>query len=87
MAITSNAKKAIKSSARKRIFNIRTQRTLNSEVKTFRTYISEGKKKEAETLIPTLYKAIDKATKRGIIKKNTAARKKSRLTKSLANIS
>ena len=66
-----NAKKAIKSSARKRIFNIRTNRTLNSEVKAFRTHISTGKKKEAQALIPTLYKAIDKAAKRGIIKQNT----------------
>jgi len=29
------------------------------------------------------YKAIDKAAKRGIIKKNTASRRKARLTKSL----
>ena len=30
-------------------------------------------------MLPTAYKAIDKAMKRGVIKKNTAARKKSRL--------
>lgn len=36
---------------------------------------------EAETNLVKAYKAIDKAAKRGIIKKNTAARKKSRLTK------
>jgi ribosomal protein S20 len=29
--------------------------------------------------MPTAYKAIDKAAKRGVIKPNTAARKKSRL--------
>ncbi len=86
MAITKGAKKAIKSSARKRIFNIRAGRKLHDEVKTFRTHISNGKKKEAEALIPTLYKAIDKAEKRGIIKQNTAARKKSRLTKALATL-
>ena len=32
-----------------------------------------------EKLLPSAYKAIDKAMKRGVIKKNTAARKKSRL--------
>ncbi len=45
------------------------------------------KKEEAVKLLPKLYKAIDKAAKRGIIKKNTAARKKSRLTKLLQKIS
>lgn len=39
----------------------------------------EGKKALAE--LKTAYQAIDKAAKRGIIKKNTAARKKSRLAK------
>jgi len=87
MAITKGAKKAIRSSANKRVFNIRTTRTLNEEVKTFRTHIKEGKKKEAEQQIPSLYKAIDKAAKKGIIKQNTAARKKSRLAKSLAAVS
>jgi small subunit ribosomal protein S20 len=39
-----------------------------------------GDTKKAEELLPTAYKAIDKAEKRGVIKKNTAARKKSRLS-------
>jgi small subunit ribosomal protein S20 len=39
-----------------------------------------GDSKKAEELLPTAYKAIDKAEKRGVIKKNTAARKKSRLS-------
>ena len=45
------------------------------------------KKEEAIKLLPQLYKAIDKAAKRGIIKKNAAARKKSRLTKLIAKVS
>ncbi len=36
---------------------------------------------EAKKLLPEIYKALDKATKTGVIKKNTAARKKSRITK------
>jgi ribosomal protein S20 len=34
---------------------------------------------EAQKLVPKLQQAIDKAQKRGLIKKNTASRKKSRL--------
>lgn len=36
--------------------------------------------KGAGAMLPQLYKAIDKAAKNGTIKKNTAARMKSRLT-------
>ena len=43
----------------------------------------DRKKEEAKKLIPALYKAIDKAAKRGVIKKRTASRKKSRLVKFL----
>jgi small subunit ribosomal protein S20 len=39
--------------------------------------LKEGKKDEAAKLLPTVYKAIDMAAKKGIIEKNTAARKKS----------
>ena len=38
---------------------------------------------EAKKLLPQLYKLLDKAAKVGLIKKNTAARKKSRITKLL----
>jgi small subunit ribosomal protein S20 len=87
MAITRNAKKAIRTSARKRVFNVRRKRVLHDEVKTLQTFIKEGKKAEAEKHLPTAYKAIDKAAKRGVIKANTAARKKSRLAKAIEQIS
>ena len=74
MAITSSAKKAIRSSARKRIMNLRRKRALHDSVKSAR-----DKKGD----LATAYQAIDKALKVGIIKKNAAARKKSRLAKFL----
>lgn len=39
--------------------------------------------KEAEALVPKAYKTLDKAAKTGVIKKNAASRKKSRLMKLL----
>jgi small subunit ribosomal protein S20 len=84
MAITKNAKKAHRASQKKRIYNIRRKVALHDEVKTYRTLITQGKKEEAATYLPTVYKAIDKACKRGVIKPNTASRKKSRLTALLA---
>lgn len=79
MAITKGAKKAHRASLRKRVFNARRKSTMHDVVKNIRTLASEGKRKEAEALMPAAYKAIDKAAKRGVIKDNTAARKKSRL--------
>lgn len=79
MPITTGAKKAHRASERKRVFNLRRSRTMNDVVKTIRKHLAAGETKEAEAMMPTAYKAIDKAAKRGIIKENTAARKKSRL--------
>ncbi len=41
--------------------------------------VAEKKYKEAEALLPNIYQAFDKAAKTGVLKKNTAARKKSRI--------
>lgn len=79
MAITKSAKKAIRVSARKRVFNLRRKEAMKGVTKNFKKLIETKKLKEAETLIPNLYQAIDKAAKRGVIKPNAAARKKSRL--------
>lgn len=79
MAITKGAKKAHRASLKKRVFNVRRTRTMRGEVKETQELIASGNVKEAEAKLPTTFKAIDKAMKRGVIKKNTAARKKSRL--------
>ena len=83
MAITRNAKKAHRASLTKRVFNVRKKVALHDAVKTFRTHVTKGDVKGAEALLPMVYKAVDKAAKRGIIKKNTADRKKSRLVNTL----
>ena len=80
MAITKGAKKAIRSSDRKRVFNVRRNNTMRDVVKGIRKSIMAGEGDKAKQMLPTAYKAIDKAAKRGVIKKNTAARKKSRLS-------
>lgn len=84
MAITEGAKKAHRASLKKRVFNVRRSRTLKAELKETNELIAAGDVKGAEAKLPTTYKAIDKAAKRGIIKKNNAARKKSRLAAAIA---
>jgi len=86
MAITKSAKKRIRSSERKRVFNLRRLRTMKDNISAFLKDIKEKKTDDAEKKLPGVYKSIDKAAKRGVIKKNTAARKKSRLTKKVVDL-
>jgi small subunit ribosomal protein S20 len=87
MPITKSAKKALRASARKRIFNLRRKDAMKQVVKDVRKLLAAGRKDEAQKLLPATYQAIDKAAKRGVIKKNTAARKKSRLVSALKKAS
>lgn len=86
MAITKGAKKAHEASERKRIFNVRTNRAMRESLKDIKKKVSDGDKDGASKLLPEAYKVIDKAAKRGIIKKNNAARKKSRLSAAIKKI-
>ncbi len=83
MPITSSAKKALRVSKKKKIFNARKENKIDSMTKKFRKLVTENKPKDAEKMLPELYQAIDKAVKIKFYKKNTAARMKSRLTLSL----
>jgi len=83
MANLDAAKKSIRSDKKKTVFNLRRKRTMKDAVKKVTSLISTGNVAEAEKLIPSAQKAIDKATKQGIIKKNNASRKKSRLVSAI----
>ena len=84
MANTSSAKKAERVSERRYVFNARRKKTMKDSVKTVTKFVAAKKGKDAEKSLPALYQAIDKAAKNGTIKKNTAARMKSRLSKQVA---
>ncbi|MBI3634072.1 MAG: 30S ribosomal protein S20 [Candidatus Yonathbacteria bacterium] len=80
MAITKSAKKAIRGSKRKKVFNDRRKKTLKDTVKDIKVLVSTKNKREAQAMLSKAYQAIDKAAKTNLIKKNTASRKKSRLS-------
>lgn len=81
MPITRNAKKALRVSLRKKAVNDRVKKSLREGAKATEKLVALKKWKEAKTNLSAAYSAIDKAVKKGVIKKNTAARKKSRLSK------
>lgn len=83
MAITSSAKKAIRSSKKKWVFNLRRRDALRSATKALTKALAAKDTSTAESLLAQAYTAIDKARKRGVIKGNTADRKKSRLAAAL----
>ena len=86
MAITSSAKKALRASKKKRVFNIRRKVEIEKNVKAFRKLVIAKDKIEAEKLVPVIYQALDKAVKTGYIKANAASRSKSRVMAALAKI-
>ena len=79
MPITSSAKKALRASKNKAVFNTKRKDAISDVTKKIKKLVSTGKIKEAEAMLSSAYKAIDKAHKTKLIHKNTAGRKKSRL--------
>lgn len=82
MAITASAKKAHRASLKKHVFNVRRKRALASTTKDVKKALTVSVE-EAGKSLSAAYKAIDKAAKTGVIKKNTANRKKSRLAQAI----
>jgi len=86
MPITSSAKKALRASKHKAVFNLRRKDAISDIIKKIRKSVVAKKIKEAEAMLPAAFKAIDKACKTNMLHKNTASRKKSRLAKMLAKV-
>jgi small subunit ribosomal protein S20 len=87
MPITTSAKKALRNSRRKRVFNLARKKALATSVKNLKKLISENKGKEAKAFFPTVQQAFDKAVKTHLIKANAASRKKTRLASAIKKIS
>jgi small subunit ribosomal protein S20 len=81
MPITRSAKKALRQSLKKRAHNLFYKNKIKALFKKVKSLVLERKIEEAKKLLPQIYKILDKAAKEKVIKKNTAARKKSRIAK------
>lgn len=80
MPIIKSAKKAIRGSLRKKAFNDARKHAMKDIIKKIER-TAKTDKKAAEELLSSAYAVIDKTAKKGVIKKNNAARKKSRLAR------
>jgi len=83
MAITKSAKKALRQSERRKIRNIQRKRKIKDLLKEVKSLVSQKKIEGAKELLPRVYELLDKAAKTDLIKKNTAARKKSQIAKAI----
>ncbi len=81
-----SAKKRVKTDAKKRISNREDISSMRTAIKKTRNDIKNNDVKQAENNMKDAVKKIDKALKAGIIKKNKAARDKSKLMKAVNKI-
>ncbi|MDD9867756.1 MAG: 30S ribosomal protein S20 [Candidatus Campbellbacteria bacterium] len=87
MPITKSVKKAMRSSLRKREYNLNRTRAMRKAVNDVIKKAQSSDKAGAMEAYKVAQKAIDKAAKGGVIKKNTASRKKSRLVRMIKSSS
>ena len=83
MPRTTSAKKALRQNVRRRARNIEGANNLKAAVKNYKKLLLEGKLKEAEQSLSSVYKLLDKAANKNLIKKNKASRIKSRFSRQL----
>ncbi len=81
MPISESAKKRLRQNKKRRKENKVFKDRMKEKIKEIRDLVKDGKIEKAEEKLSGTYKAIDKAAKKGVIKKKNASRKKSRLTK------
>ncbi|HAT04013.1 MAG TPA: 30S ribosomal protein S20 [Candidatus Magasanikbacteria bacterium] len=85
MPILRNAKKALRQSKKHEAENLIVKKAYKEALKNARKAVQNGAKDIDET-IKLVQKKLDKAAKKGVIKKNTAGRYLSRLTKSAKKV-
>ena len=83
MAHRSSAFKHIRADKRKRDVSFRRKSAVRTIVKKTKVAIAAGNVEEAESLFRRATSLLDRAVSKGVIKKGTANRRKSRLAKSL----
>ena len=87
MPIKRSAYKELRKAKLRHFKNVSTKTKLKTIVKKFQKLLETKKIDEAKKAIPALISKLDKAASKGILKRNAAARKISRLMKKLAQLS
>ena len=79
MANHYSALKRVRQEERRTLFNRRAKTRLRHQIRAMRRALSAKDADAAAALLPMTFSVVDRSAKNGIIKKNTAARYKSKL--------
>jgi small subunit ribosomal protein S20 len=85
MPVIKSAIKRVRQEKKRKAYNVSVKTGVKAKFKAVRDEVATGKVKSDAELIAAI-KEIDRAVRKGVIKKQTAARKKSRLTKSYNSV-
>ena len=86
MANIKSAKKRILVTKKKTAQNRMVKSALKTAIKKFETAVAANNAEEAKSLFVNVTKALDSAAQKGVVHKNMAARKKSRLAAKLKTV-
>jgi len=81
MPITKSAKKALRQNVKRNERNKKYKNKIKNLTKRAMAFAQEENKNELKKIMPLIYKALDKAAKTGVLKKNTASRRKSKMAR------
>ena len=87
MAHSKQAKKRIRTNEKRRLLNKTTSSSMRTSVKKLMAAVEAGDKATAEAQLSGTLSRIDKAAKNNVIHANTAARKKSQMTRAVGGMS
>ena len=76
-----SSERSVKTDAERRARNYSVRSVIKTSTRKFEEAVNAGKADEAKNLLTTAASVIDKAAAKGVIHKNAAARKKSRLAR------
>ena len=76
-----SAEKRVRQNVKRELRNRRTKSMLRKSIRRFEESLQGGDMEEAKVTLNAAVRQIDRAATRGIVHKNTAARKKSRLSR------
>ena len=80
MANTQSAKKRIRQNQKRRALNRWRLRTMRSAIKSFNQAVAEGDLEKAAETFRVASAVVDKTAQKGVIHRNQAARRKSRMS-------
>ena len=81
MANIKQQKKRVKTNEKRRVRNLGIRSGVKTEIRKFRELVSAGDKEKAEEQLRVASRTLDKAVTKGVLHRNNAANRKSRMAK------